>query len=304
LKKKSHSEFLLELKTETDILSKFEILEEYVSAKKNIKVKCLSCGDISDKIPTSLLKGKGCKSCAVSKLRLTEDEIQQGMNKYFSGYSLITPVRDIISTKQKIKYVCNAGHHCSGTLNSLRQGHGCRKCAYVELSQPDVLLAKVNELPHIKLVGGVYKNSRSNMLFECTFHGLFEKRADTIMYENKGCPSCAVVNNKRYSTKIAERNKSDFLNKEAHLYVITIEDLGTKVGITTNLNSRIKQIESQSGKSVHIHLQQSTNLYDAIMLEDKCLINFKRKLIKKCFDGYTELLDCSPEEVIDFINKG
>jgi len=299
----THEYFMSRLASETNTLSHFELLESYVSAKHRISVKCLSCGSISSKSPTSLLTGKGCKACAISKQRLTEQEILNGLNKHFSGYSLITPVEAISSNKQKIEYECNIGHKCEGTLNSLLSGSGCRECAYVKLNHQTLLEETVSSMPHIRLVGGQYKNSRSVMLLECEFHGVFKKRADAILYEGKGCPACASANIKYYSSKLAERNKSDFLNREAYLYVLSIEGFGTKVGISVNPASRIKRIMRQSGSSVISHLEKKTNLYEAILLEDMCLNNFNRKQVMKSFDGYTELLDCSPEDLIAFINK-
>lgn len=302
--KKSHDEFLLELKNKQPIiLSTFELLDSYISSKNKIRVRCISCGSISNKSPTSLLAGKGCKTCAVSKQRLTEQEILDGLNKNFNGYSLTTPIVEIFSTKQKIEYICGEGHSCTGTLNSLLSGHGCKQCGYTKMNHESLLEETVSKMPHISLVGGQYKNSRSIMLFECEFHGVFRKRADAVLYEGKGCPACGSADKKHYSLKIAERNKSDFLNREVYLYVLFIEGLGTKVGISVNPAARIKQIMRQSGRVVVSHLEKKTNLYEAILLEDMCLSNFSRKRVIKSFDGYTELLDCSPEDLIAFINK-
>lgn len=299
----THEYFISKLESETDILSTFELIDNYISSKHKIRVKCRSCGTISNKSSTSLLTGKGCKTCAINNQRLTEQEILDGLNKKFNNYSLTTPVGEIFSSKQKIEYTCGEGHSCTSTLNSLLSGYGCRQCAYVKLNHESLLEETVSNMPHINLIGGQYKNSRSIMLFECEFHGVFCKRADSVLYEGRGCPTCGSADKKHYSLKIAERNKSDFLNRDAYLYVLFIDGLGTKVGISTNPATRIKQISRQSGRLVNSHLEKKTNLYEAILLEDMCLSNFNRKHVMKSFDGYTELLDCSPEDLIAFINK-
>lgn len=62
-KKRSHTEFLDEI---IDMLGKIEVLEEYQSADKPIKVRCLDCGNEWSPVARSLLNGHGCKICAMS----------------------------------------------------------------------------------------------------------------------------------------------------------------------------------------------------------------------------------------------
>lgn len=60
-RKKSHEQFLLEVQKKFP--GEYEILDQYISAKKKIKVRHLDCGFIFEITPDNLLQGRGCPRC-------------------------------------------------------------------------------------------------------------------------------------------------------------------------------------------------------------------------------------------------
>lgn len=62
-RRKTHDEFINEMRL---LHPNIEVLGTYITAKDNINVKCLKCGEIWCPVPDSLHRGSGCPQCNIS----------------------------------------------------------------------------------------------------------------------------------------------------------------------------------------------------------------------------------------------
>ena len=69
MKKKTHEEFLKEVKKNNPYFDDFEFLTEYVDARTKITYRCKKCGNIVTVLPKSLIDGNQCRFCAQRKNR-------------------------------------------------------------------------------------------------------------------------------------------------------------------------------------------------------------------------------------------
>ncbi|WP_442637959.1 GIY-YIG nuclease family protein [Rossellomorea marisflavi] len=130
-----------------------------------------------------------------------------------------------------------------------------------------------------------YKNKRSEILIECQTHGLFKKRALKHVC-GQGCFQCRIENLVStgrlpggYTEKIFNRNPK-LKAKDGVVYYLKVGNL-YKIGITTNLNSRIRAIRSMSKEEVTLIKKLDGTLYDSYRIESKILEEFEQYRVKE-----------------------
>lgn len=293
---RTHEQFLIDLEyRQPSVFKQYTILGHYISNHVKIEVKCNNCNTITMKTPSKLLTGRGCNECR----KLSICEIKERLNKvhptYFVECDSVTSVRD------EVIYTCANGHKNSTKLHKLLEGHGCKKCSDFNLRKEQNLIDKLKTLQGITWVAGEYVNCKTSLVFSCQRHGLFTSTADTIINKKRSCPLCSRDKLRFHNTTIAERNKDTYALTPTVLYLIYIESLGYKIGISKNPTSRFKTIKRESGCDISVVKQFNTNLYDAILLENSILNNFKRKDFDIVFAGYTEVIDAPLEDILNFI---
>lgn len=285
-----------------DILDKFVFKNTYISSKHSITVECRSCGSTSNKQPSALLSGKGCKNCTVKSQILSKEEVEGRLISLLPNY-IFSEVDYSQNMKQKVVVACDKGHLSSMSLASIFTGVLCRECSNENKRRPDLLIKHLKDFPHVKWIGGEYKTSKDKLLFECKHHGIFSTRPDGMIERNVACPVCSRKNIKHYSVKLAERNRLDFLTIPCNLYLINIHNIGYKVGISVDVKSRINAISKQSGKIVEILKVLPMNMYSSIVNEDLILNTFPRKILQPTFSGYTEVLDAPLDDILNFLES-
>ena len=136
-------------------------------------------------------------------------------------------------------------------------------------------------------IGKLGANIKINIF--CKVHGWFKQAMHKHLYQN--CPECSVMNLKPHNVTIAKRNKEEYKKKFCVIYIIHLEDDIHKVGISTNYTSRMEVFKRDSRyKNITLLDSFETNLYDAILCEDKLWkdLNLITPLYTKKFGGYTE----------------
>jgi len=102
---------------------------DYQDYFKPVIIICKSCNTEFNSTPSNHLLGSGCKSCSVSKQRLTTDKfISMSMNVHGNKYDYTQS--DYVNAKTKVNIICN---HCHNTFSQLPRAHiyekqGCPKC--------------------------------------------------------------------------------------------------------------------------------------------------------------------------------
>ena len=189
---KTYDQFLKELYT---INPNIKCLStEYINTDTKVKVQCLTCGNIWETTPHSLLSNKGCPKCAIehnSKLHTKTHE------KFIKELSEINPDIEILSkytgNKNYVLFKClKCGQTHKNTPNHLLRGIGCPHCAIknLSLSQEDWIRRAVeihnNKYDYAKVN---YIKGSEKVCITCPEHGEFWQNADQHL-QGRGCPKC------------------------------------------------------------------------------------------------------------------
>ena len=108
-----------------------EIIGKYDCMTSRVKVKCKVCGNIWNPIADNIIRGKGCRKCAIEssakRRRISQSEYMIRVKKINPNIILQS---EFLGTQKKIDVKCAVCEHRWHTdANSLLQGHGCPKCA-------------------------------------------------------------------------------------------------------------------------------------------------------------------------------
>lgn len=128
LKKKTHSEYIIELQNKN---LTFEPIEEYIDAKTKIFHRCSICGYTWPITPNHILHGKGCPECAkVRKSYLQAKTHEQYVIEVGNIHPNIDVVDKYKNDKTKILHKCNI---CDcvwlAKPNDILKGCGCPECS-------------------------------------------------------------------------------------------------------------------------------------------------------------------------------
>lgn len=142
-----------------------------------------------------------------------------------------------------------------------------------------------------------YINAKTKVKIVCKKHGVFEQTPSNHI-KGKNCSRCS--RNGVYGVKkIRERNKEQYKNTPAKLYILefnTEEESFFKIGVTKHsMNSRIKDMSPYSPELIKV---LKVNLYDAIVKEQELLDYFEEYEYtpKHKFGGHTECISINPLE--------
>lgn len=136
-----------------------------------------------------------------------------------------------------------------------------------------------------------YKGSKEKVTIVCKEHGDFEQTASSHT-RGMGCRKCADSKQRGvHNTTLAERNKESYKKRTACVYILYMKndkESFYKIGLTTNLNRRVKYLMADF--EIVVLEEINTNLYEAILLENKLQCNNKKHKYKPKtkFNGYTE----------------
>lgn len=133
-KRKSQEEFLEEVK---DVLNpNVIIIGEYVNTSTKIKCQCKDCGNIWDVVPYSLLKGYGCKKCAmryVQNYRIkSHEQFLQEFNERNPQHKTIEILSKYVKDDEPVLCKCKICNHTwsakARSLINKRDATGCPVC--------------------------------------------------------------------------------------------------------------------------------------------------------------------------------
>lgn len=212
---------------------------------------------------------------------------------------------EYLNIYSKLKCEDRFGYLYSVTLNGLLLGKKPNKLnKYNPYSLYNLnLYFKVNH-PSIEVLIKKYEGYDAKIDCRCKICNNTWTPTYNSMKVGKGCPKC--TDNKRngaLSVVLSERNKDEWINKDAKVYVIKClnsNELFYKIGITTrNVSDRFLN-KGNIPYEYETLYEINTNLYDAIYIEKELHDyhkDFKYEPLIK-FDGHTE---CFNELYLDKI---
>lgn len=264
-------------------------LVDYVNSKTKVSIICKSCG-VFNQEPCKHLQGRGCPNCRKVKPCDVED-IALSLGFTEVDLSSYTTVRDYVNLK------CSCGHVHYKQVRKLLEGCGCPKCCNTK-SKDKFLEESRNVQPQYDYSKAEYKNSYTHVEVICKKHGSF-LISPTHLLSGQGCKDCALSKSSYYNITLAERHKKEWIKDPCNLYIL---DYGGfyKIGISNNLEKRVKALELSYKGSVKVVESWESNKYLCVILENHILKILNILLVNhaKKFEGYTETFYMEDEGMV------
>ena len=140
-----------------------------------------------------------CPECSGNK-KYTLEQVIELCNK--ANVELLTPLSDYKSTKQHLSFRCKNQHIFFTRLKDLKPNHQCAACrgkAKLDIS----ILANHARSKNGLLLTKEYKNSDTNMLWECEKKHTWEARWSNIR-NGRWCPECKIYKYEQICREILE----------------------------------------------------------------------------------------------------
>lgn len=189
-KTKTHEEYVQEVK---EVNPNIEVLEKYIGANKEIKHKCLICGNEWNVKPDTILHGFGCGKCAARSRGFKERKTHE---QYITELALVNPniepLEEYQTNMTKILHKCKVdGYEWMTTPINLLAGRKCPVCSKPTRLTHEIYLAKL-QANHIQ-VEPIESciNAHTKILHKCLRCGNEWMSTPNNILAKNGCPSCS-----------------------------------------------------------------------------------------------------------------
>ena len=180
--KKSSDEFKRELE---EINSEIIVISDYVSANKDITVRCKKCGYEWKTTPSKLLRGQKCprENGMIPKTTDTFKEELKVINPD------IEVLGEYISSKTAIKVKCDkCGYQWETAPSTLLAGHGCPRC-YGNIKKTTEEFVKELKIVNSNIIVlSEYINATTPITVKCALCGHEWQARPSHLLNGHGCP--------------------------------------------------------------------------------------------------------------------
>lgn len=296
----------------------------YINAKTKSIIKCSEHGDFMQTPDKHLQSKFPCPSClSVHKSETThlrdkkkqckseEDFLKKFKEKHGDFFEIGFEEFEGF-TKGTVTLICPIhGRKKVFPKNLLISSHACTECAkekaikkrtnkYSECIKRCEEKHK-NRYTYLEENELTYKNKKSILNIICHKHGVFLKTAHKHL-SGQGCEKCTLEDNIAqgkypggYTQGVFDKNEALSL-KQGVVYYVKIGEC-FKIGITTDLNKRMRSLKSISKEDVLLLQTKQTTLYECFLIEQDILEKNKAFRIRK--EWSTELFS---QDVLKDIN--
>lgn len=211
--KKTHKEFLEELKTNNSSSNIFKVESEYVLNTSPIYCKCLKCGKRWKTTPKQLLKNQHCPNCQNKPKKLTSDEylIRFLKTKNSNKFIFVTPYESMSKLMTVKCKICGTTWKAR-PYDLLKKETDCPGCSGRIPTNFYFHLKASKKNPYYKSIKFLsdYKGAMKRIKCQCSICGhVWEPFASSIL-QGTGCPQCAkkhiALNNTKYLIEAKKHN--------------------------------------------------------------------------------------------------
>lgn len=175
-----------------------ELIGELYNMGTKTMHHCLKHDVYWETLPSTMLKGSGCKKCCgekiSKKLTKSKDEFLHQLSQINTEIQL---VGEYIDTRTLTSFYCSKHDYTwETTPDSVLHGHYCKYCGYKKNAlsrtktqeQYEKDVAKIN--PNIKVIGK-YINNNIEILHQCLIDNYIWNVKPANILSGKGCPMCS-----------------------------------------------------------------------------------------------------------------
>ncbi len=295
-KRKSLDDFLI--KTAEVHKGKYDYSKMvFCSYQEKVEIVCATHGSFWQ-APTVHIKGHGCPRCAATLNSKSRQSVPEWV---YSDPNVIPKIETYKSTKDSMVFTCSIHGEVRRVLSSSLKGKSlCPKCNREQVantfktSNEDFIIKAQCLFPEYDYSKVDYDGVSKYVTITCDKGHMFKQKAGNLL-TGYGCPSCS---------------RTGFsYDKKGYLYILKIDNIYGKIGISNKYQSRIKHITSSA--KVDVELIKLFTFEQGVIAKDieTFLLSSKDlqfSVVSKCDlpDGYTETFHLRDLEIIlDKIEK-
>ena len=233
-KRKTHEEFVEELKYKNQNLDNIEFITKYINAKTHITCRCKIHNHIWDAHPWSLIQGCGCPICGQEKTHKAQTTTHEDFVERMGNINPNIEIRSRYTKNyQEVDCHCKiCKHDWSPTAQNLLAGHGCPNCANIKLSNDrrndlETLKEKSKQISkYIDICFDNYKNKNSNLDCTCKIcHHKWQACFHNLM-AGRGCPECnRISKGEAMISNVLNELSIDFIRNHAYDDLLSDNDV-------------------------------------------------------------------------------
>jgi hypothetical protein len=270
----------------------------YVNAKTKSIIICPEHGEFEQCLDKHFNSKHGCPICANKARHLnrtykpkpykyTKEEALSLLNEKHPKY--LFSIGEYTGGTSRVTIVCEKHGETESNLRTLLRPsavHVCRNCAILARNNSKTksfsdFIKEATQI-HNNLYTyecNAFQNRRSKITCVCPIHGIFIKTAQKIL-SGQGCPSCTFDRLKKEGKLLGGYNDSLFINnphmryRKSYIYYVKIGNM-YKIGITTNIDNRLKSLRSKFNKSIEVIDVKELPLYLSYRKEQEILLKYE-----------------------------
>ena len=222
--RKGNNQYIEEL---SKINPNIEVVDEYIGANIPILHRCLIHNECWSAIPSNILKGHGCHSCAMEKtLNSTTKKHEEYLSELLIKNPTIEVVDEYINSNTPITHLCKIHNiYWKTSPSSILRGSGCSQCEKdkVHLANKKSEEQYVNDVniinPNIVVLES-YINNSTPILHKCIIHNIEWKAHPASILHGSGCYECGMEKLKIATTKTNEQYIKELNNVNSNIVVL------------------------------------------------------------------------------------
>lgn len=235
-KKKTHEQFLEELKDKNKNFENIEFLSKYNGVKNKIKCKCKQCGTEWETTPDALKMGTGCPECARDKIRIASTRtLESFLSELYQKRDDVEYVSGYVNTKKKATFKCKKHNLIfENAPERILKGAMCPLCRKEKPQYNKLTKGEINKrFSPLKVeMIGKYINSKTPTTFKCKICGnTFTSKYELVKeWKIAGCEKCSnKTNSKNSEDKINNRIKKLKSKKSKYVKIISYDENFEKI---------------------------------------------------------------------------
>ena len=214
-RKKTHDEYVKELAEKNPNV---EVVGIYCGANIKIPHRCKKCGNVWSTLPSTVLRGKGCPSCAKEVRRRKHTKTTSEYIKELKNItSDIVLVDEYKNCKTPVTHYCKKHNiYWKATPNNILQGCGCQQCLKEKIGNKNrktnsEYIKELKEKKKQIIPLEQYIDALTPILHKCLVCNFEWKARPANVLNHTGCPNCSGRQKKtseKYKKELQEINSN------------------------------------------------------------------------------------------------
>ena len=201
--------------------------EGFQNSRSVLQIRCLGCGEESDKKYSKLKEGIGCRKCKIDGRKILKKQFEENVVKFEKEMNLkvLVGYEGYKGVHSKVPVEClKCGYKCNKIYKEMQCGHGCLKCGHektievkrLKREQFERETKEIKEKLNLECLSEFeeLKGIEGKVLFKCHQCGAKYEKNYKNTRDGHGCKYCSSSGPSKAETEIYEfvsENNSEVL---------------------------------------------------------------------------------------------